>query len=210
MRSLTLRRLCPVELLVRWIHHDLFERHGQCFPLTPIAPHQFDALIDRTHHNRKALKRRNQLRPLIVPSPKQQADGLWREQIFIAADAVILAAIDLLVEAGVRRPHLAMDDVQISIIGALNSLDAGYDVELAYAHDGKHFVVVTAATVPAAMHLVVEHYVARGVTDPDKLAVYCVPLRQAYQTVRARAKKHKVDLPPNMCLRLRSLTPAPR
>lgn len=73
------------------------------FCLTPIPPHQFDILIGKTEHNRKAMKKRGQLQPLIVPSPEQRADGLWRDQIFIAADAVIVSALDLLVEAGAAR-----------------------------------------------------------------------------------------------------------
>jgi hypothetical protein len=172
------------------------------FALTPVPPADFDKLIGRTIHTRKIMKNRGQLKPLIVPSPKQKADGLWREQIFIPADAVIILGIDLLVEAGAARSAVdfAMTDIQIAIIGALNSLDDGHAIELAFAHDGKHFAVVTAATVPEAMHEVVKHFLALGVTDPGKLAVFCVPLRKAYETVRAHGKKHKIELPTRMWL----------
>ena len=173
------------------------------FALTPINPTAFDKLIGRTIHTRKMLKRQHVLRPLIVPSAQQRADGLWREQIFVAADAVILLAIDLLVEAGAARKTVdyAMTDIQVSVIGALTRLDAGDDVELAFAHDGKRFAVITAAaTMPDAIHLVVKHFMALGVTDAAKLAVYCIPLRKAYDAVRANAKKHKIAVPPNMWL----------
>ena len=86
-----------------------------------------------------------------------------------------------------------MTDIQVSVIGALTRLDAGHEVELAFAHDGKRFAVITAAaTMPEAIHLVVKHFMALGVTDAAKFAVYCVPLRKAIRR-RAREREEEQD-----------------
>jgi hypothetical protein len=167
------------------------------FCLTPIPAHQFDQLIDRSASMRKVMKNRGQLQPLIVPSPEQRADGLWREQVLLAADAVIIIAIDLLVEAGAGRAAIdhAMQNIQLEVISRLNDLDDGKAVQLAFAHDGKHYAVLSAPTTFDAIKAVTKYFVDRGVTDPAKLAFFCVPLRDAYVTARDRAKKHKIKYP---------------
>jgi hypothetical protein len=167
------------------------------FCLTPIPAHHFDKLIDRSASMRKVMKNRGQLQPLIVPSPEQRADGLWREQVLLAADAVIIIAIDLLVEAGAGRAAIdhAMQNIQLEVISRLNDLDDGKAVQLAFAHDGKHYAVLSAPTTFDAIKEVTKYFVDRGVTDPAKLAFFCVPLRDAYVTARDRAKKHKIKYP---------------
>jgi hypothetical protein len=165
--------------------------------LVPLHPSQFDKLIGKSTAMRKKLKRDGDLQPLIVGKPVQKADGLWRDQILLWGDAIILESIALLVKAGAahKAVRYAMNDIQLAIIGAFNALDVGQDVELAFAHDGKHFVVVTAADVPQAMRLVADHFVKLGITSSEKLAYFCVPLRLAYNAVRSRAAKHKIRFP---------------
>ncbi|UPK12837.1 hypothetical protein IVA93_06415 [Bradyrhizobium sp. 155] len=167
------------------------------FCLTPIPPHQFDVLIGKTEHNRKAMKKRGQLQPLIVPSPEQRADGLWRDQIFIAADAVIVSALDLLVDAGAARAAVdhAMRDLEFEIISRLNDLDDGKPVQLCFAHDGKHWVVLSAGTVIDAMQAVAQHFKNGAGAEPPKVSFYCIRLHDALATVRARAAQHEIDFP---------------
>jgi len=165
--------------------------------LTPLPPDQFDLLIGRTKTNRKVMKQRGQLQPLIVASPQQRADGLWREQIFIAADAVILTAIDMLVEAGAPRAAIdqVMSEIQLEIVSRLNALDNGAHIFLAFAHDGARWVVVSAATGVETMTEVAAHFAAGAGTEPPKIFFYCVPLHEAVATVRARAAEHDIELP---------------
>ncbi len=171
-------------------------------PLSHIPTAHFDKLIGRTPIARKVMKSRGQLRPLIVPSPKQRADGLWRDQVFILADAVILLAIDELIESGLARTaaDAAQTDLQLSIIGALDKVDRGETVQLVFAHDGRHYVSVTGTTVFDGLKLVIEHFDARGVTDPDKLAVFTVCLNEIASLVRHRAAKQKIELSPRLWL----------
>jgi len=165
--------------------------------LTPLPPDQFDLLIGRTKTNRKVMKQRGQLQPLIVASPQQRADGLWREQIFIAADAVILTAIDMLVEAGAPRAAIdqVMSEIQLEIVSRLNALDNGAHIFLAFAHDGARWVVVSAATGVETMKEVAAHFATGAGTEPPKIFFYCVPLHEAVATVRARAAEHDIELP---------------
>lgn len=165
--------------------------------LTPLPPHQFDLLIGRTKANRKVLKHRGHLQPLIVPSPEQKADGLWRDHIFIAADAVILTAIDMLVEAGAARAVVdqVMSEIQLEIVSRLNALDNGANIFLAFAHDGARWVVVSAGTAVETMKEVANHFATGHGTEPPKIFFYCVPLHQALATVRARAAEHDIELP---------------
>jgi hypothetical protein len=106
------------------------------FSLGPFTPNEFDKLIGKTEHNRKALKRRGHLQPLIVPSPQQRADGLWRDNIFLFADAVILTCIDMLIAAGAKRRAIghAMVALQLEVIARLHDLDDGMPVYLGFAH----------------------------------------------------------------------------
>jgi len=165
--------------------------------LTPLPPDQLDLLIGRTKTNRKVMKQRGQLQPLIVASPQQRADGLWREQIFIAADAVILTAIDMLVEAGAPRAAIdqVMSEIQLEIVSRLNALDNGAHIFLAFAHDGARWVVVSAATGVETMKEVAAHFATGAGTEPPKIFFYCVPLHEAVATVRARAAEHDIELP---------------
>ncbi|MCA1410278.1 hypothetical protein I6F30_03730 [Bradyrhizobium sp. NBAIM20] len=173
------------------------------FCLTPFPAHQFDKLIDRSESARKVMKNRGHLKPLIAPSPKQRADGLWREQVLIAADAIIITAIDLLMKAGAMREAVdgAMNDIQFSIVSRLGELDDGKNIELGFGYEivgerfGKHFAVVTAATMIETIQLTVNHFQKEGVTDANKLAFFCIPLREAYDIVRTRAKQHNIDFP---------------
>jgi len=167
------------------------------FCLTPIPPHQFDTLIGKTEHNRKAMKKRGQLQPLIVQTPKQRADGLWRDQIFIAADAVIVSALDLLVDAGAARAALdhVMRDVQLEIISRLNDLDDGKPVQLCFAHDGARWVVLSADTVIEAMQAVAQHFKEGSGAEPPKVSFYSIRLHEALAMVRARAMQHDIDFP---------------
>src|SRR5438045_122022 len=114
------------------------------FTLSPLPSHHFDLLIDKSIANRKLMKRRGQLCPLITPSPEQRADGLWRENIFVAADAVIAVAIDLLIDAGAARAAIthAMADIQLEIIGSLNDVDDGKQVHITFAHTARGWDVV--------------------------------------------------------------------
>jgi hypothetical protein len=88
-----------------------------------------------------------------------------------------------------------MENIQLEVISRLNDLDDGKAVQLAFAHDGKHYAVFGAPTTFDAIKDVTKHFVDRGVTDPAKLAFFCVPLREAYVTARDRAKKHKINYP---------------
>src|SRR4029453_2228976 len=123
------------------------------FTLSPLPPHHFDLLIDKSIANRKLMKRRGQLCPLIVPSPEQSADGLWRENIFLAADALIAVALDLLVEAGAARAAIthAMNDLQLEIIGRLNDVDDGKQVHIAFAHTARGWDVIATEHVRDAI-----------------------------------------------------------
>ncbi|MCA1453979.1 hypothetical protein I6F35_12230 [Bradyrhizobium sp. BRP22] len=167
------------------------------FCLTPLPAHVFDKLIGRTEYVRKAMKKRGHLQPLIVPSSDQKGDGLWRDQILLAADAVILAALDMLVETGAARGVVdrVMRDIQLEIISRFNALDDGEQVHLALAHDSRRWVVLTAATVAEAINVVADHFATGSGTEPPKVAFYCVPLHQAYATVRRRAEQHQVEFP---------------
>jgi hypothetical protein len=148
------------------------------------------------------MKQRGQLRPLIVPSPQQRADGLWREQIFLGADAVIVVATDLLVAAGATRSAVdyAVMDIQLTIIGVLPHLDAGGSPHLALAHDGRHYVVVSGPNVAKVIQLVSEHFGARRTDVQNSVAIFCVALRDAYDTVRQRATKYKITFPERVWL----------
>lgn len=167
------------------------------FCLTPIPPHQFDVLIGKNAHVRKAMKKRGQLQPLIVPSPEQKADGLWRDLIFIAADAVILTALDMLVEAGAKRAAVdhAMRDLQLEIISRLNDLDEGKPVQLCFAHDGARWAVLSADSMIDAMQAVAQHFKNGGGAEPPKVSFYCIRLHEALATVRARAAQDDIDFP---------------
>ncbi|MGW1423848.1 hypothetical protein ACWAT4_27420 [Bradyrhizobium manausense] len=167
------------------------------FCLTPISPASFDLLIGKNVHVRKAMKKRGQLQPLIVPSPEQRADGLWREQIFIAADAVIVSTIDLLIEAGAARSVIdhVISDLQLEIISRLNDLDNGQPVHLVLAHDGRRWVIISATTAGEALKAVAEHFAIGHGPEPAKVAVYGVPLHEALAIVRARAEEHGIDFP---------------
>lgn len=172
--------------------------------LTPIPPRQFDRLVDHTEPMRKAELRRGHWSPLIVRTPQQKADGLWRDTIFLPADAVIIEAIDMLVARGLPRPstkeQVVLDEIQLCIIGALNSLDHGWPVQLCFARDNGHFIVVTAETTPEATKVAFDHFAERGVANPDKLSLWVISLREAYDTVKARAAKHRIDFPDHVWL----------
>ncbi|MBP1067313.1 hypothetical protein JOE51_008780 [Bradyrhizobium japonicum] len=172
------------------------------FCLTPIPPHQFDILIGKNAHVRKAMKKRGQFQPLIVPSPEQRADGLWRDQIFITADAVIVSALDLLVDAGAARAALdhVMRDVQLEIISRLNDLDDGKPVQLCFAHDGARWVVLSADTVIDAMQAVAQHFKEGSGAEPPKVSFYSIRLHEALAVVRARAVQHDIDFPDRVWL----------
>lgn len=165
--------------------------------LTPLPPDQFDLLIGRTKTNRKVMKQRGQLQPLIVASAQQRADSLWREQIFIAADAVILTAIDMLVEAGAARAVVdqVMSEIQLETVSRFNDLDNGDHIYLAFAHDGRRWLVVSAASGVETMKQAAAHFATGPGTEPPKIFFYCVPLHDALATVRARAAEHDIELP---------------
>lgn len=161
--------------------------------LTPISARPFDRLIARSANNRAAMKSRRQLCPLIVPSPEQRADGLWRESIFLAADAVIAVSIDLLIEAGAARAAIthAMSDLQIEIIGRLNDIDDGKAVHLGFAHTTRGWVVLS--HVRDVIAAVADHFREEG--EDVKVAIYIAPLHHAAAIVRERAAQHDIDLP---------------
>ena len=165
------------------------------FSLTPVQPHEFDRLIDRTPYNRQVMKRRGQLAPLIVPSPQQRADGAWREHILLAADAVIMVAIDLLVEAGATRAAIthAMSDLQIEIISRLTDIDDGKQVHIAFAHTARGWDVIATEHVRDAITAVAEHFSEEG--EDIKVAFFAAPLHQAAAIVRQRAEQHDIELP---------------
>lgn len=167
------------------------------FSLSPITAHQFDLLTGKSGHMRNKMKQRGHLRPLIVASPQQRADGLWREQIFIAADAVIMVALDMLVAAGAPRAVLdqVIRDLQLEIVSRFNALDDGARIFLAFAHDGARWVVVSAGTPAETMKEVANHFAAGHGTEPPKVSFYCVRLHEALATVRARAAEHDIALP---------------
>ncbi|MGY4297135.1 hypothetical protein ACVWXN_005230 [Bradyrhizobium sp. i1.4.4] len=174
------------------------------FALTPIAPHDFDKLIGKSEHNRRQMKQRGQIAPIITATPEQRVDGLWREQIFIAADALILVVIDMLIAAGAKRAaiDLVMRDLQLEIVSQLNDLDDGKAIFLAFAHDGRRWLISSAPAVNVAMKATADHFLAIddnlaafGVTEAPKVAFYCIALHEALATVRARAAEHDIDLP---------------
>jgi hypothetical protein len=172
------------------------------FCLTPVPPHAFDRLIDRTTHNRAMMKRRGQLQPLIVPSPEQRADGLWREQIFLAADAVIAAALDLLVEAGAARAVVgyAMKDLQLEIVARLNDIDDGKQVHLVFAHDGSRWAVLSTESIIDALKVVADHFADADPATIAKVAFFTAPLHQAATIVRKRAAQHDIEFPDRIWL----------
>jgi hypothetical protein len=139
------------------------------------------------------MKSRGQLAPLITPTPQQRADGLWREQVLLAADAVIAVAIDLLVEAGAARAAIthAMSDLQIEIIGRLNDIDDGKAVHLGFAHTTRGWAVLSHAR--DAIAAVADHF--REEDEDVKVAIFIAPLHQAAATVRQRAAEHDIELP---------------
>jgi hypothetical protein len=165
------------------------------FTLSPLPPHDFDRLIDRTVHNRKILKRRGQLMPLIVPTPQQRADGLWREAVFVAADAVIFTALDLLEQAGAARAAIgfAMRDLQLEIIGRLSDVDDGRQVHLVFAHDGRRWSVLSTESIIDALQAVAGHIA--DVDPRTKVAFFTAPLHQAATLIRERAAQHNIELP---------------
>jgi hypothetical protein len=164
-------------------------------PLTPLPSHAFDMLIDKSVANRKLMKRRGQLCPLIVQSPEQRADGLWRENIFLAADAVIAVAIDLLVEAGAARAAIAhaMNDLRIQLVSRLNDIDDGKQVYIAFAHTARSWDVIATAHVRDAIAAVADHFSEEG--EDVKIAFFAAPLHQAASIVRQRASQHDIELP---------------
>jgi hypothetical protein len=165
------------------------------FPTTPISSRAFDLLTDTTSYNRSARMQRGQFGPLIVPSPQQRADGLWRENIFLAADAVIAVAIDLLCEAGAKRATVthALADLQLAIINRLNDIDDGKQIGLVFAHDGRRYIAFTSESPIDALATVRHHF---GNVDPDaRIAVFSAPLHVAAAVVRQRAAAHDIDLP---------------
>ncbi|MBR1000104.1 MULTISPECIES: hypothetical protein [Bradyrhizobium] len=175
------------------------------FALTPIAPTLFDKLIAKSEHNRRQMKQRGQLQPLIVATPEQRADGLWREQILLVADAVIMVLIDMLIEAGAKRAQLddaVMHALQLEMISRFHDIDEGKSVVLAFAHDGRRWLISSAATVNDVMQATAEHFIATdetlakfGVTVTPRVSFYCAPLHEALATVRTRAAEHDIQLP---------------
>ncbi|WP_445222306.1 hypothetical protein ACKWRH_21900 [Bradyrhizobium sp. Pa8] len=172
--------------------------------LTAIAPHEFDKLIGKSAFNRRQLKARGQLAPLIVATPEHRADGLWRDQIFIVADAVILTAIDMLIAAGAKRTAIdhVMHDLQVEIVSQFHDLDDAKAIYLAFAHDGRRWLISSAPAVNVAMKATAEHFLAiddnlaaLGITEAPRVAFYCVPLHEALGTVRVRAAEHDIELP---------------
>jgi hypothetical protein len=163
--------------------------------LTPQPVHAFDQLIGRSANNRALMKSRGQLAPLIVPTPQQRADGLWREQIFVAADAVIAVAIDLLVEAGAARAaiSLAMTDLQLEIIKRLSDVDDGKQVHIAFAHTARGWAVLSTEHVRDAIAAVADHFCEDG--GDVKVCFFAARLHQAAAIVRQRAAEHGIDLP---------------
>jgi len=163
--------------------------------LTPTPPYQFDLLIDKSEHNRKKMKHRGQLCPLIVPPPQQFADGRWREQVYLAADAVIAVAIDLLVERGAARAAIshAMADIQLEIIGRLNDVDDCRQVHLIFAHNGQRWAVLSTEHIIDALKAVADHIA--DVDPATKVAFFTAPLHQAAMLVRERAAQHDIELP---------------
>ena len=161
--------------------------------LTPLPVHAFDQLIGRSGNNRALMKSRGQLCPLIVPSPEQRADGLWRENIFLAADAVIAVAIDQLVEAGAARAAIthAMTDLQIACICRLNDIDNGKQAHIAFAHTARGWVVLS--HVRDVIAAVSDHFREDG--EDVKVAIFIAPLHQAAAIVRQRAAEHEIELP---------------
>jgi hypothetical protein len=168
--------------------------------LSPLPPPVFDLLTDQSAANRKLKKRRGQLCPLIVPTPEQRADGLWRENIFLAADAVIAVAIDLLVEAGAERAAIthAMSDLQIKIIGRLNDIDDGKQVQIAFAHTARGWDVIATEHVRDAIAAVANHFSEEG--EDVRVAFFAAPLHQAAAIVRERAAQHDIELPDRLWL----------
>jgi hypothetical protein len=163
--------------------------------LTPLPVHAFDQVIGRSANNRALMKSRGQLAPLIVPTPEQRADGLWREQIFLAADAVIMSAIDLLVERGATRAAVgyAMSDLQLEIIARLADIDDGQEVHLVFAHDGLRWGVLSTESIIDALKAVADHIA--DVDPATKVAFFTAPLHQAATLVRERAAQHDIELP---------------
>jgi hypothetical protein len=165
------------------------------FPLTPIHPNAFYPLIAKSEHNTKKMKQRGQLQPLIVPSPQQRADGAWREQTLIAADAVIITALDLLVERGATRAAVgfAMRDLQLEIVSRLPDIDDGKQVHIAFAHNGQRWVVLSTESIIDALQAVRRHFADADQTT--KAALFSAPLHTAAAVVRQRAAEHDIELP---------------
>ncbi|MHC2292964.1 hypothetical protein [Bradyrhizobium barranii] len=174
------------------------------FPLTPIAPYDFDKLISKSEYNRRQLKQRGQFAPLITATPEQRADGLWRDQIFIAADALIMVVIDMLISAGAKRAAIGhvMHDLQLEVISHLNDLDGGKAVHIVFAQDGERWLILSAPNVLAAMAETAAHFKANcpdlakfGIAEAPRIAFFCVGLHDALTTLRARAAEHDIEIP---------------
>jgi hypothetical protein len=155
----------------------------------------FDLLTNTTSYNRSARMQRGQFCPLIVPSPQQRADGLWRENIFLAADAVIAVAIDLLCEAGAKRATVAhaLADLQLAIIKRLNDVDDGKQVCIAFAHTARSWDVIATEHARDAIAAVADHFSEEA--EDVKVAFFAAPLHQAAAIVRQRAAQHDIELP---------------
>ncbi len=165
--------------------------------LTPLRPTDFDLLAGITATNRRVMAHRGQIFPLIVPTRKMVADGLWPTPCYLPVDTLIFATIERLVRAGAARAAVeyAAVDIQTTVIEALGGLYAGRNVELAFAHDGRRFAVVAAASVREAVHSVVDHFLRLGVENPSQLACQCINLTEALAEIRERARAAGISFP---------------
>jgi hypothetical protein len=163
--------------------------------LTQLPGRAFDLLIGRSANNRALMKSRGQLAPLIVPTPQQKADGLWKESVYLAADAITMVVIDLLVEAGAPRAAIsfAMTNLQLEIVKRLSDVDDGAPVQIVFAQSARRWAVLSREKLADAIKDVADHF-----RDDDldvKVACFSAPLHQAAAIVRQRAARHDIGLP---------------
>lgn len=136
--------------------------------LSPLDVRDLCRLVDLRTGARKQRRRRGSL-PLIC-EPKQLGDSRWREPVYLIADAVVVVAIDRLVQGQGSAPiSAAFGDIQLSILNALPAVEDGVNVKLVLCHDHKQFIVATAETMGEAMTICLKHFEQRGVSNPAEL-----------------------------------------
>jgi hypothetical protein len=163
---------------------------------SPLSYREFGILTAESEANLNKVRVRRQYKPLLDP-PQQIADGLWRDQIFLPADAPVWVALDKLRQQGLTWNGLkaVQPDIQLLCVSCFDALDDGRSVWLGLVHDGWRFMVASGSTAGEALRVGVEHFGKLGVTDVSKLRFYSCSLREVIELVQLRARTAKIAFP---------------